>query len=238
MRRLSTVLAVLLLALAIAMPAVAAGKAGQRPLSDWIDAQQGTLAPSVAVELQAVDFFDPTTGENIIADMDGRIALWVSENNGASYTPNLSGTVTERLLSDGRALVRVHVRFSNAITYAWLDEGDFPNGPELFGYRASEIAAGASAALGSGHFHLAFISPTPGGPLPDLNQLAFDPQEGQEILAVSFHVSSDGPLREASGWPDGTPGTAASQQVGVFHASFKGATADGFPVEWVRIVAR
>ena len=214
MRRTLIVPAALLLALARATPAAAAGKAGQRPLSDWIDAQQADLDPSSAVELQAVDFFDPTTGENIIADMDGRIALWVSANGGASYAPTLRGTVTERVLADGRAVVKVVLRFSHAITYAWQDEGDFPNGPELFGYRASEIAAGAPAALGSGFFHLAFISPTPGGPLPDLNQLAFAPVEGQEILSVSFHVSSDGPLRDASGWPDGTPGTATSQQVG------------------------
>lgn len=238
MRRPLVILAALVLALVTAMPAAAAGKAGQRPLSDWIDAQQANLDPTVPVELQAVDFFDPTSGENLIADMDGRIALWVSENGGASYTPSLAGNVTERLLPDGRALVKVEVRYSKAITYSWQDEGDFPNGPELFGYRASEIASGASAALGSGYFHLTFISPTPGGPLPDLNQLAFAPVEGQEILAVSFHNGAAGPLREASGWAEGTPGTAATQQVGVFHASFKGATGDGFPVEWVTVAPR
>jgi hypothetical protein len=238
MRRPVVILAALALALVTAMPAAAAGKAGQRPLSDWIDAQQAALDPTIAVEVQAVQFFDPTTGWNLIADMDGRIALWVSANGGDSYTPNLAGTVTERLLADGRALVKVEVRYAGAITYVWQDEGDYPNGPELFGYRASEIAAGASAALGSGFFHLTFISPTPGGPLPNLDQLAFAPFEGQEILAVSFHNGADGALREASGWPDGTPGTAATQQVGVFHASFKGATGDGFPVEWVTIAAR
>jgi hypothetical protein len=225
------------LALVTAMPAAAGGKASQRPLSDWINAQQAVLDPSIAIELQAVDFFDPSTGVNLIADMDGRIALWVTANGGDAYMPNLSGNVTERLLPDGRALVKVQVRYSHAITYAWQDEGDFPNGPELFGYRASEIAAGASAALGSGFFHLTFISPNPGGPLPELGQLAFAPVEGQELVSVYFHCGADGPLREASGWPEGTPGSAATQQVGVFHASFKGATADGFPVEWVTIAA-
>jgi len=238
MRRPVAIIAALVLALVAVLPAAAAGRAGQRPLSDWINAQRATLDPAVAVELQAVDFFDPTTGQNLIADMDGRIARWVSENGGASYTPNLAGVVTERLLPDGRALVKVDVTYSGAITYVWQDEGDFPNGPELFGYRASEIADGAPAALGMGYFHLTFISPTPRGPLPDLDQLAFEPVEGQEILAVSFHNRATGPLREASGWPEGTPGTAATQQVGVFHASFRGATGDGFPVEWVTVAAR
>jgi hypothetical protein len=231
MRRLSALLLAAALLLLAAAPTTAAAGAWTRPVSDWLDAQQ-VLDTSIAVELSEVSFYEPSSGEQYIADMDGRIAAWVTANGGALYEPDLSGSVHERLLPDGRSLVTVRVRFSSAITYIWLDENDFadfPNGPELFGHRASEIADGAPATLGQGMFSITFTNPVPGGPLPLLEQLAFAPEEGQEIISVTFSASARGPLREASGYPEGTPGMGATQQIGVFQAS----TPDGYPVEWV-----
>jgi hypothetical protein len=231
MKRLSVLATAVALILLTASPALA-GNAWTRPLSDWLDAQQSVLDTTIPVELGPISWYEPASGENYMADMDGRVAMWVAANGGPLYEPTISGSVHERLLPDGRSLVTVQVRFDDAIGYIWLDENnfeDFPNGPELFGYRASEIAAGAEAVLGSGSFSITFISPDPGGPLPELGQLAFAPEEGQEIVTVGFHASARGPLREASGWAEGTLGQAATQQIGVFQAN----TPDGYPVEWV-----
>jgi hypothetical protein len=231
MKRIMALLMAVATLLVMATPTGAAAGNWTRPLSDWLDAQQAVLDPTMPVELGPVSFFEPSSGEQILADMDGRVAMWVVANGGANYAPQLSGKVHERLLPDGRSLVTVFVQFRNAITYIWLDENnfaDFPNGPELFGYRASEIAEGSPAALGDGHFKISFTHTDPGGPLPLLEQLAFAPEEGQEITSVALHASARGALREASGYPEGTPGKGGTQQIG-FRPN-----GDGFPVEWVK----
>jgi hypothetical protein len=229
-----SLLASLVLVMAIAAPAAAA-QAYLRPLSDWLDGQQAVFDPGTPLEFQEVSWFEPSSGENYLGDIDGRAAMWVLANGGADYTPTLRGRVMERVLPDGRALVTVQVWATNAITYVWQDEGDFPNGPELFGYRVNEIADGATPVLGSARMQVVFVNTAPGADLPDLFTLAFTPEEGQELLGVSFHGSAFGPLREASGWPEGTPGMGATQQVGLFFTGGGGATADGFPVEWVTV---
>ena len=219
--------------LAVSAAPVGAATATQRPLSDWLDAQQVGVDPTVPIEFQVISWFDPSTGDNILLDLDGRVATWVAMNGGPLHMPEFQGRVTERLLADGRAEVHVRLRVTDAITYIWRDENDFidfPEGPELFGYRASEIAAGAPAALGNAWLTLKFIHTDPGGPLPDFVLLAFDPEPGWEIISVTFHAAARGALREASGFPEGTPGIGSTQQVGLFTAS----TPDGFPVEWVR----
>jgi hypothetical protein len=221
-----------LLLAASAVPMLAAPTAWIRPVSDWLDAQQAVLDTTIPVELGPISWYEPSSSENYMADMDGRVAMWVAANGGPLYEPTITGSVHERLLPDGRSLVSVQLRFDHAITYIWLDENDFadfPAGPELFGYRASEIAEGATPVLGSGWFSLTFIHTDPGGPLPELNGLAFAPEEGQEIVTVRFHASARGPLRADSGYAEGTLGQAATQQVGVFQAN----TPDGYPVEWV-----
>ncbi|HEX6127788.1 MAG TPA: hypothetical protein VF071_02080 [Candidatus Limnocylindria bacterium] len=233
MRRLTAVLMAIAILVMAATPALA-GKASTRPLSDWLDAQQLVLDPMVPIELLVISWYEPDSGEQYLADMDGRVAMWVTANGGAAHMPSISGSVHERLLPDGRALVKINLRFNEAITYVWRDENnfeDFPEGPELFGYRASEIADGADPVLGDGWFSISFINPVPGGPLPELGQLAFEPDEGQEVIDVSFHAAARGPLREASGWTEGTYGQAATQQIGVF----QGRTPDGYPVEWVTL---
>jgi hypothetical protein len=219
------------LLLAVAAPVGAAGKATSRPFSDWLDAQQ-SLDLTQPIELQVVSWFEPATGVQFLSDLDGRVATAAGLADG----PRIRGTVSERALPDGRGEVSVNLSYSQSITYLWLDENDFadfPNGPELFGYRASEVAAGATPTLGSGTLHLTFIHPTYGMPLPDFTQLAIAPLPGQEVVKVAFHGQARGDLRAASGYPEGASGKAAAQQLGLFQTTGGGATADGFPVEWV-----
>jgi hypothetical protein len=95
----------------------------------------------------------------------------------------------------------------------------------LFGHRAPEVLAGAEPALGESFLHLKFINAAPGDPLPDLIQLAFFPEPGQKLVLLSFYAQAGGPLA------DGSPGRMQVVQTGLFMTAFKGATADGFPVE-------
>ena len=48
----------------------------------------------------------------------------------------------------------------------------------------------------------------PGAPIPDLVQLAFFPEEGQEIVTIMITWLAQGVLHEASGYPEGTFGVA------------------------------
>lgn len=232
MKRLLTLCLALGLLAMTAVPAAGAAGARQRPFSDWLSAQQVAPDATVPIEWQVVSWYEPATAVNIMADMDGQVGAWVAANGGQRYVPQTHGMVTERTLADGRALVQVELTFRDGITYLWQDENDFedfPAGPALFGYRAEEVAAGATPALGDGHFSMTFVLPAPGLPLPNFNQIAFAPEAGQEIISVAFHASARGPLREASGYAEGTPGKGATEQIGVFQAR----TPDGYPVEWV-----
>jgi hypothetical protein len=143
----------------------------------------------------------------------------------------MSGSVTERPLADGRAEVHVRLHTSNALT--WVAEGDF-NGPLLFGRRLAacgEQPPGTEAALGSSLLHVTFINTAPGAPLPDLIQLLYFPEEGQETIKLSFHGQAGGSLA------DGTPGRVEVTQTGLFMTAWKGATADGFPAERINLHA-
>ena len=223
------------LTVAAAMPVSASGHAYSRPFSDWT-AGQTPLDTASPVEFSIVWWYEAATGEALVVDMDGRVASWIDANGGQAPGPQLQGTVTERPLPDGRAEVTVTETIRGAITYGWQDVNDFadfPSGPKLFGYRAEEIAASAPAVTGKASFAITFINTAPGAPLPDFAHLAFAPDAGQEIVFSHFDSGAFGPLRSGSGYADGTRGMAATQQIGNFRTTGGGATADGFPVEFV-----
>jgi len=98
------------------------------------------------------------------------------------------------------------------------------------------VLAGADAALGSSTFQVTFTtSGELGDPLPDLMQVFFEPAEGQELQRMTFQASATGELHEIFGVAEGTTGQIQVIQVGKFTGNGHGATADGFPVEKVKI---
>jgi hypothetical protein len=137
----------------------------------------------------------------------------VNATYGGVFGTQITGTVVERPLRDGRAQVTVNLDTTNALT--WVAECcDFANGTLLFGHRAPEVLAGADAALGDSFFHISFTNTAPGAPLPDLIQLFSAPAPGQQIQEFVFHATADGTLRSAFGVPDGTPGKVTVSQTG------------------------
>ena len=162
----------------------------------------------------------------------------VDHFSGGALGTSFSGRVVERPLADGRALVEVLLRTSNALTWV-VEDFDF-NGPLLLGERAPEVIAGAEAALGSAFFKLEFVNTAPGDPLPDVLQLFFFADVGQELLSFGFRNRAKGPLRDNFGVPDGTPGLTTGVQVALIDNPQCGldspsAVADCFPAERIEL---
>lgn len=236
-------LAVPLLLASLLAPPVSAG---QRPLSDFLNAQGTTniFVPPVPDYIAWANNYPPTP-QSVFASVDyaGLAARWLRQNGGTAPGTQLSGSVLEVPLSDGRAQVTVVVRARSALTWAIaLPANDLAADPTLFGSRAQELLADPSLtpALSSSMIKVVFDNTAPGAPLPDLVNafILGNTLPGQELVSLSFTSSGKGPLHAAFGVPDGTPGMLNVQQTGLFGTGFHGAVADAFPAEIVNLRSR
>jgi hypothetical protein len=238
---------------AIGLNAGAALPAVQRPIEDFVNAQgEFCLDPDTFCEGDGVNcflFVPPTPNflgssdpdANICASVDyaGLMDAWITSESGGAVTfdTQFSGGITERPLADGRAEVHVRLRTTNALT--WVVDGcDFAGGDLLFGERAPEVLAGSPyVALGDYFLELVLIISEPGADLPDLMELFVceDEPPDWELRFIAVRANIRGPLREAFGVPDGTPGRVQITQTGLFMTGFHGAVADGFPVEHIKL---
>lgn len=244
----------------IVLATMAQARTTKRPISDFVD-NQGTFCiddgmggcflfvPPVANFLgwDTLQEVPPQQG-NVqpvrcaSVDYAGLANAKIEELSGGtiSFGTTTSGTVTERPLADGRAEVSVRLHTNNALI--WVASGgdnntcDFATDPLLFGHRVPDVLAGADAALGESFLQVKFVNTAPGAPLPDLEQLIFAPEPGQEFPSfISFTARADGTLQGNFGVPDGTPGRAEVIQTGLFMTQFKGATGDAFPAERINL---
>ena len=71
--------------------------------------------------------------------------------------------------------------------------------------------------------------------MPDFMQLVYCPAPGQGLRRIRVSASAEGPLREAFGVPDGTPGRLTVSETALFQTPFMGAVGDAFPVEHVNL---
>lgn len=245
------VLGLIALLLVAAAPAAAEGQ--QRPIEDFVNRQgeycinedyvgygyadpcpddfSYLIVPPVA---NFIGWSDPA--QLIVAAMD--YAGLANECAGGIFGTEMTGSITERPLADGRAEVHVRLRTTNALTFVAEPDPD-PNvdpflGPLLFGQRlvtepgnCGMLPEGTEASLGRGLLKLTLINTAPGAPLPDLVQLFVAPEDGQELTKLSFYGQADGLLA------DGTPGRVEIAETGLLMTHFMGATADGFPVEQI-----
>jgi hypothetical protein len=180
---------------------------------------------------------DPDDALSLSVDYAGLADRWIMNASGGAMTfgTTFAGTVRERALYDGRAEVQVVLHTRNALTWG-VDGFDF-TGPLVFGYRAPDVLNdGAVPALGSSMMKFTFVNTAPGAPLPDLMQVVFAPEEGQELVSVRFSSQAAGDLREGSGYADGTPGKAIVSETGLFMTGFHGAVGDGFPAENIVLI--
>jgi hypothetical protein len=228
----------------------------QRPLSDFLD-KQGTsqcYAYPAPDQLGWGTGADKTNGNaNLtpprfaLIDYTGLQAKYLLTTHKINLGTTVSGSVMERPLADGRALVTVDLQTSNAL--GWADGnplGDFNTAPLIFGARVQDVAAGSTPALGNSHFHVEFVNTAPGAPLPAIP--CGDPAcptmpscPGGTPLEVDFlsvQASITGQLH-APLWPEGTPGKLDVTQIGPLKTAitngFKGPLSDSFPVESIAL---
>jgi hypothetical protein len=224
-----------------------------REIEEWIGAQ-GTFCLSPAWDcaenpaecLLFVPPFDnyfgwsafppPPSVEGYFASFDyaGVAARKIEESGGDPIGTTYRGDIRERPLKDGRAEVKITLHTENALVWANAC-CDFATSPVLFGARSTDVLEGAEPTLGKFFMDLTFVNTAPGAPMPDFMQLIYCPEPGQELRMLRVSASARGPLREAFGVPDGTPGSLTVSETALFQTPFMGAVADAFPVEHVEL---
>jgi hypothetical protein len=237
-----------IVALMLGATALADGPAKRLPLSAFLDTQGsqniyippvpdywGWTAPPPGVKTPAMSYVG---GNSASCDYAGLANEWLVDNGGPDLGTSFAGSVTERALSDGRVLIHVELRTTNALTFGMRitapEFGDFATDPLIFGARAQDVLAGATPGIGECHASFAWKQSR--GPLLDYNHPESDPTF--EFVSLSFRASATGPLTALAGYgPDGTPGRLIISESGFLRTTFMGATADAFPAEFVEVRA-
>ena len=238
-RRIAPIVGVAFWLFVSATVVLAQGAAVQRPIEEFVDAQGtycidlggGECLLIIEPLPNFMGWFSYSPDRAASVDYAGL----VDDYWGGPFGTTTQGTVTERPLPDGRAEVNVRLHTANALT--WVADGGNFNNALLFGQRyTDEPDDWAGAALGESLLQVKFINTAPGAPLPDLVELFFFPQEGQEVLFVSFKARADGTLREEYGVPDGTPGRVQVNQTGLY-MTHSAQAPDGYlwPVELINL---
>ncbi len=107
-----------------------------------------------------------------------------------SLGTEFDGEVTERLLPDGRAEVTVELETENALVFI-VDGFDVAGGPLLLGERVAADGTIENPLLGESSLRIVFTNSAPGAPLPDLIQLFFFPEPGQEVISIDFNAEAE-----------------------------------------------
>jgi hypothetical protein len=189
------------------------GRVTRHNIRDWVLAQgsycarpehwNGSLCGPPFPGLETAGWFDRARRLCGFVDYAGFGSRYLEQAGGPSLRTRYSGSITERLLSDGRAEVTITLRTDNALALAVPCDG-FPYSSPVFGATPAEILAGAKPALGSSFFSFTYIAP-PGYALPEPVQV-FISEPPYELVNVVVDAQATGPLRAASGFGEGTLG--------------------------------
>jgi hypothetical protein len=233
-------------AIAICAP-LAFGSARQLPLSAFLDAQGtrstvwptvpdffGWTAPAPGVKTPADSYVGGNGGS---CDYAGIVGKWLAANHGPVIKTTYRGSLTQWPLEDGRIKVQLELQTANAFAIGSrivaAPYGNWATDPIIFGAHPQDVLLGATPAIGECHASFAWKQSP--GPLVDL----LHPNDSRfEWLRISFRANATGPLKALAGYgPDGTPGRMVISQTSALGSRFKGATADGFPAEFVEFRA-
>jgi hypothetical protein len=212
----------------------AAGTGGQRPIEDFLKAQGTTssfyrtaYAPDLtdyAVGFSSApcpgQFCQYPTSRIAVVDYAGGADKYLQKNGRGPLNTKTDGSITERVLPDGRAEVTIVLHTENALTFASTWDYSLPMPPQsaetntrLFGSSVSDLLRDPSRrpSLASSDLVMIYRSPKPGAPMPDLVQMfAFGAYPTLELISLYFSVNADGTL------PNGTPAKCNVLQHGVF----------------------
>jgi hypothetical protein len=224
----------------------AQGGVNIRPISDFINAQGTICTPppdplppltkvvngcwdAIPVEGNTtLNFFAELTYSTspyfgypwALVDYAGLAAKYIKSEGGPDLNTKMTGQITERLLSDGRAEVTIILFTSNALSWA-VDMCQCAGGPGnlLFGSTPDDVVHGASPALGDSYFKIVLINTGLNAPLPDLFSFVAEnvPPPGVTLVSADFRSSADGALHYVPGEQDileGTPGKMTVAEMG------------------------
>jgi len=172
-----------------------------RPIQDFLSSQ--VVNSFFLPGLPSVGWGDPVSGRTAWVDYAGATNQYLVNNGGTSLGTQTDGTVTERPLADGTALVTVVLHTTNALVYA-VDI----NGNTLFGNAPNDVVANSPAGVGKCLLFVEFINSAPGAPLPDLATII-------NVRFIAITSTATGPLSANFGVPNGTPGSFQMTQTGV-----------------------
>jgi hypothetical protein len=239
-------------ALLAAIASAASGQVSIRPISDFISTQGTFCVPDGNGGCQlfvppVANFIGWTNAgceaggsgaqRGAAVDYAGLANTYVKQASGGSISlgTGFSGRVIERALPDGRAQVTVLLFTKNAL--AWVADGCDFLGTLLFGNRAPDVVSGATPALADSFLQFVFTNTAPGAPLPDLIRFTSGfTLPGQALISAHFEATATGELHAAFGVAEDTPGLMKVSETGtLFRTHFKGATADGFPAEFISL---
>lgn len=251
--RMFIVIAIAVMLVSASTLAFGQGVTTTRPIADFL-VRQGTFclnpSPSCHLFRPPVPNYGGWSGREpgepnsvydrfSLVDYAGVANAWLVANGHASLGTQVTGTITERRLTNGTAEVRVNLFTTKALAFVETcvpspTAGPCPGEPPgipLFGYTATDVLAGAPAALADSFLQFVFINPSPGAPLPDLVQLT-NTAAFANIRLLSFRSNATGPLRSGFGVPNGTPGRSGIIQTGLLMLPrYQGAVSDAFPAE-------
>jgi hypothetical protein len=207
-----------------AFPERADAQTVRRDLNQWLAAQGTFCVPNGSGGCflffsplpNMLGWQDETNNRCALVDYAGLANNRYLKPQGRDLGTTVTGTVTERRLSDGKAEITVRLQVTNALTFA-VTGCDLTAGPLIFGYRAQEILTGAPPSLADASFVAKYTVASPGLPLTDLIEVAFFPELGTNLISAHFDAdTTDGRLRAASGFPEGTLGTLSIKELGLF----------------------
>ena len=192
-------------------------RGGQRPIEDFIQAQgttsvfyRGPYAPGLpdyAVGFTTApcpgEFCQYATSRIGVVDYAGGANKYLERHGYGSLNTQTDGSITERLLPDGRAEITVVLHTTNALTFASTWDYSLPSPPEsaetnvrLFGSSVQDLLRYPSRrpALGDSDLILIFKNPALGAPMPDLVKLfAFGGYPNLELTSLYLSVNAAGP---------------------------------------------
>lgn len=226
-------------------------QAGERPLSDFLDAQGSTsyFWPPFP------DYLAWSNNSTLVSssgkalqcrfagiDYAGLSAKYLKDHISLDLGTTVSGSVHERALADGRAEVSVSLHTTNAVTFAQTCDNYGPGNPSAFGEQQTDLLANPTLEPGLSvvNFILVFKNTAPEAPLPDILCIygVTDCPAGFELVSIYMRANGSGPLHESSGYDEGTPGHLVVTQTGIFRpATFTSPKSrisyDAFPAERV-----
>ena len=135
---------------------------------------------------------DQKTGITALVDVLGDL-------DEGSLGTSVTGSISEGGGPDGSAQVNVKLDTANAVVRAFD-----PEFAPLFGFGEGNPLG--PPTLGVASAQMIFKNTARGAVLPDTAQLDLCPEPGQAKQMLSISARARGPLREASGFPVGTPG--------------------------------